>query len=326
MVVDFNGDGLPDLVKVMLDNNKTSVRIYQNQNGSFLAKTLIYQSGTFYESDGITAAYTWLTGDFNGDGLTDLIRVPKALNPDGATNADVFLSTGSLSTGLTAAQHWLSLTIGEQDVVQTGDYNADGRSDLMVLVDTTLVGGCRDGCDPPGTTRSEYLSNGVSGFYLQASVFYEWSIGHPVNKTNLTADFNGDGKEDLIRFFTTSNGTVTNLEIYTGVPGYQDLLRKVTDGMGVATSIDYQPLTNAAVFTKSTDAVAPAIDLIEPMPVVATITYDNGLGANGSPGSTYTVSYRYEGLKADPLRGMLGFRSVEAIDNRAVVSGIETEN
>src|SRR5205814_6627148 len=30
------------------------------------------------------------------------------------------------------------------------------------------------------------------------------------------------------------------------------------------------------------------------------------------------VSYRYEGLKADPLRGMLGFRAIEAIDNRVV--------
>src|SRR5256885_6084660 len=88
--------------------------------------------------------------------------------------------------------------------------------------------------------------------------------------------------------------------------------------MGVAISIDYQPLTNSAVFTKSTDAVAPAIDLVVPMPVVATLTYDDGLGAIGSPGSTYTISYKYEGLKAEPLRGMLGFRSVEAIDNRAV--------
>ena len=318
MVVDFNGDGLPDLVKVMADNDgnndKTSVRVYQNQNGSFLAKTLIFRTGVFYESDGTTPGYKWLTGDFNGDGLVDLIRVPKYANRDNATNADVFLSTGSLSTGLTAAQHWVSLTLGEEDAVQTGDYNADGRSDLMVLVDTFT---CID-CDPPGTTRSEYLSNGVNGFYLQASVFYGWSIGHPKNKTNLTADFNGDGKEDLIRFYTTSNGTITNLQIYTGTSGYQDLLRKVTDGMGVATSIDYQPLTNSAVFTKSTDAVAPAIDLVVPMPVVATVTCDNGLGAIGSPASTYTVSYRYEGLKADPLRGMLGFRSVEAIDNRAV--------
>lgn len=325
LIVDFNGDGLPDLAKIYTDTvtgvgTKTSVRIYQNQNGSYLAKTLILQNGMFYETDGTTPGYVWVTGDFNGDGLTDLGRVPKTANRDAATTVSVFLSTGSLSTGLTTAQSWLSLTLGEKDDVQTGDYNADGRSDLMLLVDTNFTGGnSGGGSDQYHTTRSEYLSNGVSGFYLQAAVTYNFTIGSGPNfKTNLTADFNGDGKEDLIRFFTTSSGTVTNLNIYTSAAGYQDLLRKVTDGMGVATSIDYQPLTNSAVFTKSTDAVAPAIDLVEPMPVVATITYDNGLGAAGSPGSTNTVSYRYEGLKAEPLRGMLGFRSVEAIDNRAV--------
>jgi RHS repeat-associated protein len=315
MVVDFNGDGLPDLAKIMIDNNKTSVRIYQNQNGSYLAKTLVYQSSTLYESDASTFAYTWLTGDFNGDGLTDLVRVPKTANLDGATTVSVYLSTGSLSSGFVGPQAWLNLTLGEKDVVQAGDYNADGRSDLMVLVDTIIEQYSFK------TTRSEYLSNGVSGFYLQAAVTYPFTVSSSTNpkfKTNLTADFNGDGKEDLIRFFTTNNGTVTDLNIYTSAAGYQDLLRQVTDGMGVVTSIDYQPLTNSSVFTKSTDAVAPAIDLVEPMPVVATITYDNGLGAAGSPGSTYTVSYRYEGLKADPLRGMLGFRSAEAIDNRGV--------
>ena len=302
MVIDFNGDGFPDLVKVMIDNSDTatSVRVYQNQNGSYLAKTLIFQLGGFYLTDGTTFAYTWVTGDFNGDGLVDIARIPKSGNTQSATTVSVYLSTGSLSTGLTAAQSWLPLTINDGDVVQTGDYNADGRSDLMVLTDTYLYqdpggGGCRGICqgadkgstntkfnsqpgDTAGTTRSEYLSDGVSGFYLQASVFYSWNAPKSLNnKTNLTADFNGDGKEDLIRFFSTGGGAANNLEIYTSTPGYQDLLRKVTDGMGVAISIDYQPLTNPAIFTKSTDAVAPAIDLIEPMPVVATITYDNSL-------------------------------------------------
>jgi RHS repeat-associated protein len=325
MVMDFNGDGLPDLAKIMQDASATttSVRIYQNQNGSFLANTLINQSPGFYEVDNCTnnctLAYTWLAGDFNGDGLTDLARVPKTANAQGETNVKVYLSTGLLSSssmpsGFTAAQPWLSLTLGEKDVVQAGDYNADGRTDLILLVDQIIEQFSFK------TTRSEYVSNGVNGFTLKASVTDTFNVQSNTDakfKTNLTADFNGDGKEDLIRFFTTSNGTVTNLNIYTSNPGYQDLLRQVTDGMGVVTSIDYQPLTNSAVFTKSTDAVAPAIDLIEPMPAVATITYDNGLGSIGTPGS-YTVSYRYEGLKADAQRGLLGFRAIEAIDNRAV--------
>src|SRR5947207_3907010 len=349
---DFNGDGLADLAKLMPDNSTQSVRVYLNQNGSYLAAHWINQSGKFFRSDGITRAYTWAVGDFNGDGLIDFVRIPKSNNPDNTTTADVFLSTGSVSTRFTAAQAWLTLTAPERGVVQAGDYNGDGRSDLTVISDyfesnstldpaldspTVDDSALADPADGSGynidsvdssaetvastgytvtTTRDVYLSNG-GGFYLASTgpdMVMQSSSPKPRAK-NLTADFTGDGKEDLIRIFATY------LNIYLSNPGYQDLMRSITDGMGAKTSVDYQPLTGIngiPVFTKSTDAVRPAIDLIEPMPVVASIAYDNGLGAVGSAGSTYSVSYRYEGLKADPLRGMLGFRAIEAIDNRVV--------
>ena len=184
------------------------------------------------------------------------------------------------------------------------------------------------------TSYSYYFSNGGAsvsaggdGFYPAGDGGFNSSItsaSPPGYGKPLTADFNGDGKEDLIRRLTTTDSarnTYSYLNTFLSNYGYQDLMRSVTDGMGSTTSIDYEPLTGVngiQLFTKSTDAVAPAIDLIEPMPVVAGITYDNGLGVNGSSGSTYSISYRYEGLKADPLRGMLGFRAIEAIDNRAV--------
>jgi RHS repeat-associated protein len=417
LVADFNGDGLPDLAKIWENSGKNTVRIYLNQNGSYVAANRIFKSGTFYEANNNTqpVAYSWHTGDFNGDGLADLLRVPKTGNADGANTADVFLSAGCPSSNapptFTGPQAWISLIVGEQASVQTGDYNADGRSDFVVLRDhvkgspstvQSYPSGDNEPSGPPfpddptgltvflddpvtaaiaaseqisvnpdpthplpfpipvinypgpsgaeaawdtasGTTattttyeltRGVYLSNGgasvpsgQAGFYLQAQPGDDAAMeinsnSVPVFKRWFTADFNGDGKEDLFRRFTTTDSSSTKqiyFNIYRTNYGYQDLMRTVTDGVGVKTSVDYEPLTGVngvSVFTKSTDAMSPAIDLIVPMPVVASITYDNGLGALGGAGSTYSVSYHYEGLKADPLRGMLGFESVEAIDNR----------
>lgn len=427
LVADFNGDGLPDLARVWEKDSKNTVRIFANQNGSFSAANRIFKKGSFYEANDSTqpVAYIWLTGDFNGDGLADIVRVPKAANPDGAQTADVFLSTGAISSSATPAmvlppiftepgQPWASLQVGEQAKIQTGDYNADGRSDIVILKDHVKgtpsgfqspeggdvgLGGPIDANDdvsgltaflddpvitalraaeninftftappqlptptpiptpnpvpiiiyPSGSeadavwytssstaaasstpytyslTRAIYLSSGV-GFYKQVltddSQMEINSYSVPNFGKWFAADFNGDGKEDIVRKFTTtdsSGNTKVNFNLYLNNLGYQDLLRTVTDGMGVKTSINYEPLTGIngiSVFQKSNNAVAPAIDLVVPMPVVASITYDDGRGAAGS--SNYSVSYFYTGLKADPLRGMLGFESIQVTDNRPV--------
>jgi RHS repeat-associated protein len=333
IVGDFNGDGLPDLAKIMYDNGKTSVRVYLNQNGSYLVSTWIYKDKTFFKSDGVTTGYLWVSGDFNGDGLMDLARVPKQNNLDSATGITVFLSTGSEPTKFAAAQTWFAgapgLQVDAKTSVQAGDYNADGRSDIISLRDYQASGGGPGVPATHGCVRTMYMSKGFA-FYQQTSVDETQnrvtSPTTPQLKKWLTADFNGDGKEDIFRAFTVGNGN-TYLNMWVSNVGYQDLLRAVTDGMGAKTSIDYQPLTGVGgvtVYTPTTDAVAPAIDLIEPMPVVASITYDNGLGAAGSGGSTYSVDYRYEGLKADPKRGMLGFEAVEAIDRRVTDSTDQT--
>jgi hypothetical protein len=111
--------------------------------------------------------YTW-TGDFNGDGLTDLASANGG-------NVNMKLSTGA---GFSWNTWYVPNTWGSSTYTWPGDFNGDGKTDLA-----TAVGG------------SVYvrLSTG-SGFTQQI-----WSV--PANWGGAgyvwTGDFNGDGKTDV---------------------------------------------------------------------------------------------------------------------------------
>jgi RHS repeat-associated protein len=331
---DFNGDGLPDLAKVYNANKKHSIRVYLNQADKrfSLAATLEGYRRTLKPNPDPTAdplyAYTWLSGDFNGDGLADLACIPRHNNLDNTKAAQVLVSDG---TGKFSVQTWHDNLVVSDDAdgnnrdVQSGDYNADGRADLMVLREDL------NGAKSYTVTRSTYLSDGqrlypqpVQSGTDQVQITSEST---PTFKEWFSGDFNGDGKEDLVQRIKVTDSQYSAPQrsvftIYRTSAGFQDLLTDATDSVGSTTSVEFLPLTasknSTPIFTKSTGAPAPVIDLVVPMPVVASITYDNGFGAPGSTESKYSVNYHYEGLRAHPLRGMLGFRAVEAIDSRPV--------
>ncbi len=357
---DVDGDGLPDLIKIRKSSDSNNplqiVDVYLNripQTGFYVLTSGIpadqYSggsgSGHFFNhedhSDVIEdAGYQWAVGDFNGDGLTDLIRVPRNNNnQDDAMDAYVFLSLGKVvnGRGFATPQNWtndgLTVSRAPKDGLQCGDYNGDGRSDLVLIRELNCPSTEPDEGGGSGLgsgegelvecayqwRRTEYLSDGKAFFAaIEDPIEVSVSGSDPKFKAFLAADFNGDGKEDIIRPFNITIGRDVEpyVQVFMSHAGFQDMLRQVTDGMGVATSIEYQPLTNPSVFVKSTNAVYPAIDLITPMPVVSKMIYDDGRGSAGS--STYSISYVYSGLKADPLRGMQGFESIEAIDSREV--------
>ncbi len=179
-LADFTGDGAPDLVYV--DDNLQHYRIMRGDgNGGFLTPTVW---GQWSDVAGDRWEGLW-PGDFDGDGRMDLLFLD-------ATPAHALWILRSTKSG--AEKHlWASLPrspvfSGGRYWAWAEDFNADGKTDLLVLDQPTTNGG-------PGTLRWKiYASSGVSGVQVSSNAYQE------VRNTNAVRvqDFTGDGRADIM--------------------------------------------------------------------------------------------------------------------------------
>ena len=160
-VVDFNGDGWPDVVCANL-NYSTLLLYTNNHHGGLVA------AGT---PDTAGCPATVVAADVNGDGRPDLL-----LN-DGCNNfVMVMLNNGQ-------GGFWPPTTFpvaGCESALAVGDLNGDGFPDLISA----------DACDNVLTVLT---NNGAGAF--------SWSATLPVDlapNTILVADLNGDSRPDLV--------------------------------------------------------------------------------------------------------------------------------
>ncbi|WP_347066847.1 FG-GAP-like repeat-containing protein [Flavobacterium sp. WV_118_3] len=133
---------------------------------------------------------TYLSGDFNGDGLTDLIAVDKSVpysyrqgcnsynnqRPGGQSyfiNLDKRIPSGFVNN---AGQ----LTITNYSIIRVVDYNGDGKSDILVF--------------DSGKVTVYTLNN--NNLLIQLCTYADSSIN--LNYPILMGDYNGDGKADFI--------------------------------------------------------------------------------------------------------------------------------
>ncbi|MFM9880348.1 MAG: FG-GAP-like repeat-containing protein [Burkholderiaceae bacterium] len=208
---DFNGDGRTDFIRI---DARHYWMFLSNGDGTFNTVVANYPSNPDF---GIGANY-WipLTGDFNGDGKTDLIRVDISgywmflSNGDGTFNAVNLPYPGAANFDLTSSAGYANWS------PQTGDFDGDGRTDLLRI---------------DATGYWMFLSNGDG-------TFRHYSLGYP-GGTNfgstshpwlpMVADFNGDGKSDLLRinatgywlFMSKGDGTFSELTAnYPGSPNF----------------------------------------------------------------------------------------------------------
>lgn len=254
--------------------------------------------------------------DFNGDGLADFATANKV---NGAVSGwRVCLSTGDGEFANRDTNGECPIwggPSGDVDKTVVGDFNGDGRTDLAYFV---------SGSNGQPGTWEVCLSTGA-GFQTCTQVSGPPKPANCTGNCNeaFPGDFNGDGKTDI-----AVNGFGTNGTLYHGLPStvMPDLLSAVTNGLQAQTRINYLPLTDSVVYTKSPPNItalntADEIDIQSPMYVVRSTCASTG-NANSD---WYKSQYFYGGLRADKWgRGLYGFFSRSIVDNLTANSSCTT--
>jgi hypothetical protein len=172
---DFNNDGKPDLALVNPGGESITI-LLGNGDGTFTKKSTISISG-------VPTAVA--VGDLNLDGNQDLAVVDYS-----SQNLTILLGKGDGTFRRVAAQ---PATGVEPLSIAIGDFNGDKIPDLA-------ISNQNDGYPNPGTVTI-LLGNGKGEFKQTAVSPQTGSIPYTI----LVADFNGDGKPDLLTANAGSN-------------------------------------------------------------------------------------------------------------------------
>lgn len=181
VAADLNGDGLPDMA---VANGGISV-LLRNPGAEFSSPAnYALQSG----SNAVAIA----TGDFNGDGKTDVV-VSSSTNANGGSGGavDIALNSGAGVFGTPTSYPIGGYPSGfdgqTPSGIVTGDFNGDGKLDVAAGYQT----------DPGGLGNggiSVLLGNGGGALGAPRNL----SVGNFSVYATVAGDFNGDGKLDLI--------------------------------------------------------------------------------------------------------------------------------
>jgi autotransporter-associated beta strand protein len=273
---DFNGDEKMDLAVTNVEGNQVNVFLGDGQGNFQAAPNGPYQCYALPGGpDGLQA------GEFDGDNSLDLAVV----GDDGYTGGYVTVLKGD-GTGKAVQQPstFLGTTTGATDVV-IADFNGDHKPDLFL---TDAVASSR--------TASVLLGDGNDGFTDGGPVNVtpeKWLPGYP---SVAVADFNGDGKPDVV--LADGQGNLDVLLTQSGVQvatttSLQSWANPSVAGMPVTLTATVTP-TQASSLTPTGSVTFSTT----PMTTVQTVP----LGSNGQAvmaetlaEGSYTISAAYSG-------------------------------
>jgi RHS repeat-associated protein len=331
--VDWDGDGLPDLVT----NATNEIVVLRNttlpgQSVSFATQSTpvyYYPSGT--SSIGLYPSRA-SPADFNGDGRADLLIQYAIYNQYGnfyTYYTDVLLSNGFSGLGTDIPLYpngtglWPPITFG--------DWNGDGCTDIL-SPGTVWISNCAGGftavtvgnssgtnpmaVDWDGDGQTDLIYTYGATLWLVrstgsgAAAPVNLNISAPTTTSIFPVDQNSDGQPDLM-YFDSANGYAISYYAHNGVNTPPDLASSVTDGFGIYFSPTYVPISQSSIYTKGTAASFPDEDFQGPMYVVKQFSASDGTGG------TYSDNFSYAGARLNLQgRGFEGFATTTSTDSR----------
>lgn len=316
LVIDFNGNGKSDILYA----NKTLgyIKIYEYNSSSQEFEEIVNYN--------IAGWHGIQTGDFNGDGKTDLLLITysmygvitKVLYSNGMSQ---FVTTDPIFnyafSPCQPSYEWYeypiecTYSINGYDFI-VADYNGDGFTDILLSV--SLL---QRYYDDENTFSEEervdnklYLSNGW-GFTETSFIFPD-----EIKQVFTVYDSNYDGNADLL---LNIQGTgESTIEFYPENKSH--IVKSITDGRNLKLDFDYKRLTDPNVYTKNGNFnVFPLLQINSNYFVLAKAKEID----NNRDVLLTEVEYKYEDLVAHRQgKGLLGFM---AMSHNNLTLGLKTE-
>ncbi|MBV2245595.1 MAG: VCBS repeat-containing protein, partial [Lentimicrobium sp.] len=291
---DFNGDGRTDLLVNILPGESTILCLHPTE------PILVELTSTRFDFP--NENHRVFTGDFNGDGITDILTYDYKGSQQYKWNLFHFDGKNSWqSASCPITSNGDPEDENNQRVIYTTDINGDGKADIMDM------------------------------HYCFASIYYSTGDGFKTKEvesfTNIKPykssihnffDFNGDGKSEL--FVRT-----TNLEFMHIMSFHKNeksnLATSFTNGLGKKTTVNYLPLTDAQVYGKDSQVQFPLCNIQPAVYVVKSRKDDIGNA------HVVTQFYNYNNLLIHKQgKGLLGFKSRSIFDNQTEINSIITND
>ncbi len=197
---DVNGDDKADVILSRNVIGKRALTVYLGEaDGSFSEPITTQSTRTFIYSDPA------FVGDFNGDGLTDVV---VHWSSGGYRQLLVYISKGdgTFYEGANLSSTRAHNSLNYPCTFHIGDVNGDGKDDFIVHYRTQA--GYRNALVYKGTASSPYFVDATTNA-LETTTTYGF------NEPVYIGDFNGDSRDDMVVHWILSNGQ-RQLMVYTG--------------------------------------------------------------------------------------------------------------
>jgi subtilisin family serine protease len=218
-MVDWDGDGRPDLVGIVKSNTgsgMTEVHILSSASGF---QQFIGHYATGLGPVGNTVAFDM--ADWDGDGRPDLVVIIKSNTGSGMTEVHILSGASGFQQFIAHAATGLYMT-DSTFAFNMADWDADGKPDLVAIKKSNTGSGMTE----------VHILSGASGF--------QQFIAHAATCLQMTdstfafdvADWNADGKPDLvaIKKSNTASGMV-EADILSGASGFQVFIDHAVTGL-----------------------------------------------------------------------------------------------
>ncbi len=205
---DFNGDGLDDIIAFVRDD----------ENGGQTGDVYVALSrrDEFGEEGNQWAEFFCIddeicrVGDFDGDGLDDIAAFVRSSDP--TREGDVYVALSNGSSFVAQGDQWEELFCLGNEVCAIGDFNGDGRDDIISFVQDTQSGG------QEGDVYVA-LSDGTKFGRIGNQWAERFCLGDAVCRVG---DVNGDGDDDIISFVRSSQEDAEEGNVYVALSNGED--------------------------------------------------------------------------------------------------------